>query len=317
MFKRQAAHMPVFLFIVMIITLTFNSSLDYVAHTDSTKEGQIHKISDYEVYPGGKGINVSQILNELDVANEAWGYVAGVTGNSIEALLDEKKVNHNFIHLKEGITRINVKLRSDKEESVVETDFNGVGPVISDSEIKEMMGMLNTLTKDDILIISGSIPASISEEVFNEMLEVVSKKDVKLVADVTGKYLKVALKHKPFLIKPNEDEVNEFLNIKIENGNVKDAAKKLKEMGAVNVLISLGENGAYLLAEAGEFSMLPPRGKVVNTVGAGDSMVAGFVAGYLKEEDFNEALKLAICAGSATAFSKGLATKEDIKGLFI
>ena len=119
------------------------------------------------------------------------------------------------------------------------------------------------------------------------------------------------------MIKPNEDEVNEFLNIKIENGNVKDAAKKLKEMGAVNVLISLGENGAYLLAEAGEFSMLPPRGKVVNTVGAGDSMVAGFVAGYLKEEDFNEALKLAICAGSATAFSKGLATKEDIKGLFI
>ncbi len=333
----------------MIYTLTFNPSLDYVAYADDLAEGAIHKISDYELFPGGKGINVSQVLKELNVASVAWGFTAGVTGESLKKLLDEKGINYDFIDLPDGLTRINVKLRRhiNKIENelaqiqdcigndTTETDFNGTGLIITNEVISELKEKITKLSKDDMLVISGSVPSSVLPETFAEVLDEVDKTGAKLVVDLTGDYLEVALKHKPFLVKPNEEELKDFLsNIHKNLTNIRDngldmMAEQLKNMGAVNVLVSLGEKGAFLLTEEGErFDMKPPVGEVVNTVGAGDSMVAGFIAGMCKfksgislecdsatTQNYEQVLKLAVCSGSASAFSKGLAKKETIERL--
>lgn len=298
----------------MIYTLTFNASLDYLAFTDSVEAGSIHKITEYELYPGGKGINVSQVLNNLGVANTALGYVAGVTGDSLCKLLDEREINYDFIKLSQGMTRINVKMRHEKTE----TDFNAVGPCVSLSEIDEMIEKLASLDEQDILIISGSFSKGIGEQEFERILEVINKKNIMLVADVTGVYLHSALKYKPFLVKPNEYEAAALLGYEIDSVELaKKAAKDIASMGAANVLISLGEKGAVLRTSQDEDYYMPsPKGDAVNTVGAGDSMVAGFVAGYSKDGDFKEALKMAVCSGAASAFSKGLATKSEVMRLY-
>ena len=328
----------------MIYTLTFNPSLDYIAYTDDLAEGKIHKISDYELFPGGKGINVSQVLSELGLESVAWGFVAGVTGESLKKLLDDKHIACDFIEMPEGLTRINVKLRhcatkKDISSAVTETDFNGVGLNISEGAIEELTDKIKTLSAEDVLAVSGSIPSSVSLETFNNILDILDNTGAKLIADITGDYLEIALRHTPFLVKPNEEELKEFYknrhrlltklvdNGLVENYSIEDMAGYLKEMGAENVLVSLGENGAFLMTKEGDnYKMEPPHGKVVNTVGAGDSMVAGFIAGVYRngifdianEDDkcsYTEALRLAVCAGSASAFSKGLATNELIERL--
>lgn len=298
----------------MIYTLTLNASLDYLAFTDSVNPGEIHKINEYELYPGGKGINVSQVLSSLGIDNVALGYVAGVTGESLCQLLEEKSIKQDFIKLSHGMTRINVKMRHED----IETDFNAVGPLVDSDEIEQLIKKLLYLNEDDILIISGSFPKGIGEQEFEKILDVIVERKIRLVADVTGDYLHSALKRKPFLVKPNEFEAAKLLGYAIDS--VEQAGKAttdIASLGAMNVLISLGEKGAVLRTSRGEVIYMPSlQGEAVNTVGAGDSMVAGFVAGYCQSEDFEHALKMAVSAGAATAFSKGLATGSEIMRLF-
>lgn len=298
----------------MIYTLTLNASLDYLAFTDSVEAGSIHKISEYELYPGGKGINVSQILNSLFVDNIALGYVAGVTGDALCKLLDERKINHKFIKLSQGMTRINVKMR----DGLTETDFNAVGPYVDCAKLDKLIEELGKLGEGDTIVVSGSFSKGIGVQEFERILETVNRKKVRLVADVTGDYLHTSLKHRPFLVKPNESEAAAILGYTIDSvETAKNAAREIAAMGADNVLISLGEKGAVLhTSENEDFYMPSPKGDAVNTVGAGDSMVAGFVAKYSQSEDFGLALRMAVCAGAATAFSKGLATNEEIMRLF-
>jgi len=301
----------------MIYTLTFNASLDYYANADSVEPGAIHKISEYKLLPGGKGINVSQVLKEMGVNSVAWSFVAGATGKALSEMLDKMEISHDLIELKQGMTRINVKLKSFNDGSLCETDFNGTGPVIEQDEIDILKEKISGLTKNDMVVISGSIPSSVTQYVFEEVLEQIKKAGADFVADVTGEYLRTALKYKPFLVKPNEDEINEFLDRKIGSfEDAKESGLKLAAMGATNALISMGEKGAVLCTGDGEsFAMKAPEGQVVSTIGAGDSMVAGFIAGQAKQFDVQESLKMGICAGSATAFSAGLANGTEIMRL--
>ncbi len=302
----------------MVYTVTLNTSLDYLAYTDGTEEGKIHKITDYELMPGGKGINVSQVLNSLDIPNEALGFVAGTTGECLISLLEEIGVQHRLIRLKNGITRINVKLRKSTDAGISETDFNGTGPFITKEELNIFKEMFKDMTQNDYIIISGSVPGSISMENFDEILCAVNSTGAKLIVDISGAYLRQAIAHKPFLIKPNEDEIRDVLGIQLESEeDVNAAADSLLAMGAENVLISLGEKGACFASKTGErYRMQSASGELVNTVGAGDSMLAGFVAEYLKNGDYESAVRMSVCAGSAAAFSKGLATKDKIKVIF-
>jgi len=301
----------------MIYTLTFNPSLDYVAQADSVEPGAIHKLTEYSLFPGGKGINVSQILHNLGIDSVAWGFVAGTTGRSLLEMLEDINIETDFIWLNEGMTRINVKLRSEGLSGICETDYNGMGVAISQDKIMELMSKIETLKGGDIVVISGSIPASVSSDLFREILEKIRATGAMFVADVTGEYLKTALECKAFAVKPNEEELSDFFKKDISSPEEAMAAGDLLiGMGAENALISMGDKGAVLCVQNGEhLTMQPPRGVVVNTVGAGDSMVAGFIAGIVSGSSMQEALKLGVCAGSATAFCKGLAQGNDIKRL--
>lgn len=300
----------------MIYTLTLNASLDYVVHVDELVTGKIHKSSQYSIFPGGKGINVSQVLCNLGVESTILGFVAGHTGNCLEAMLKEMNLKTELTHLSGGITRVNVKTRSHNKAdgTVVETDINGAGPVVSKQELGQLNSVLSCVSQDDYVIVSGSVPPSISSQEFDEMLGTVADRGAKLVVDCTGEYLLTALKHKPFLVKPNEEELRELFDD--EEENVEKLGFRLVKMGACNVLISLGASGAVLCTEGEEvIRMNAPKGTVVNTVGAGDSMVAGFIAGYLQTGNKKTAVMKGICAGSATAFSEGLAVGSDIERL--
>lgn len=296
----------------MIYTVTLNPSLDYIMHLDSLKINTINRSNKEEVYPGGKGLNVSIVLNNLHVSNKALGFVAGFTGNEIARLACKYGVESDFVVLDRGTSRINVKLREKKE-----TEVNGVGPQVTPQDLKDFYQKLEPLKDGDFLVLAGSIPSGVPEDIYKQIMKSLSDKNIHFVVDTTKDLLLNVLKFKPFLIKPNRFELAEAFGVELKNEeDIITYARKLQEMGAQNVLISLGENGAILLTHDGDVISAPvPAGTALNTVGAGDSMVAGFLAGYIKTKDVKQALKLGVAAGSATAFSTWLATKDEIDEL--
>ncbi len=293
----------------MIYTITLNPAIDYVINTDKLIIGAINRCESGHFYCGGKGINVSLVLKELGVKSIASGFIAGFTGDEIEKSLCDKEIETDFVRLENGCSRINVKIRSDEE-----TDLNTDGPKISDFDIHLLHKKLEAITDDDVLVLSGSAPQNVDDSVYAKMLSKISKTKALTVVDSTGKKLLSTLEFKPFLIKPNVNELCDTFNTKITTlHDIEKYAIKLQSLGARNVLVSMGDKGSVLFTETKQVIMQSaPNGTPVNTVGAGDSMVAGFIAGYLKYGDYKAALKLATACGSATAFSEGLCTKNEI-----
>ena len=291
----------------MIYTVTFNPALDYIVFLDDMKLGDINRATRESIFYGGKGITVSTILNTLGLETTALGFVAGFTGKAIEEGLASLGIHTDFIHLPEGNSRINVKVKHGDE-----TEINGQGPVITDEAIEALFAKLDTLTEDDILVLAGSIPNTLPEDIYEKILARLEEKRIRIAVDATKDLLLNVLKYHPFLIKPNNHELGEmFHTVCKTKDDIEHYAKELQKMGARNVLISMAGDGAILITEEGEtIQMGTPKGKVINSVGAGDSMVAGFLAGYLKNGSYEEALKTGTAAGSATAFSEGLASLE-------
>ena len=293
----------------MIYTVTFNPAIDYVVKVPDLKLGSVNRTETDDVQLGGKGINVSVILNNLGVKNIALGFVAGFTGEKIKNALEKEGVKTDFIELNKGLTRINVKIKADEE-----TEINGTGPDIPQSAVDELFEKLSALKNGDILILAGSIPKSMPDDIYEKIMERLSDKGIQFVVDATKDLLCNVLRYKPFLVKPNNFELEEIFNVKLDTDNdITTYAKKLQEKGARNVLVSMGGKGAILIDENGkDYKMDAVKGNVKNTVGAGDSMVAGFVAGFIEKNDYSYALKLGSASGSATAFSLNLATKQEI-----
>lgn len=296
----------------MIYTVTFNPAIDYVVRMDEIIPGAVNRTRGEEVFYGGKGINVSVVMRNMGVENTALGFIAGFTGDAIEKYLTKLGIKTDFIKLNAGISRINVKIKAGEE-----TEINGQGPEISDEAIGALMDKIDGLSAGDTLILAGSVPKSLPDDIYERIMSRLDGKGVEIVVDATGNLLVNVLKYRPFLIKPNNHELSEIfgIEIKTEDELIK-YAKKLQDMGAKNVLISRAGDGAILVPEKGEpLKSGAPKGKVVNSVGSGDSMVAGFVMGYMKSGDYGEALKLGTACGSATAFSPGLAEKELVEEL--
>ena len=296
----------------MIYTVTFNPSLDYIVSVDDFTCGIVNRTTDEIIFPGGKGINVSMVLKNLGFENTALGFLAGFTGKRIQELLEEKGVRTDFISVENGISRINVKLRSNEE-----TEINGQGPVITEEAQQALFEQLDALKKEDILVLAGSIPNTLPSDIYERILEHLQGRGIHFVVDATKELLLKVLKYHPFLIKPNNHELGEMFGVTLKTRDeIVTYAKKLQEMGAENVLVSMAGDGAILLTEDGIiYKAKPPKGKVLNSVGAGDSMVAGFLTGYLNTGEYEKAFRLGVVTGSATAFQYWLATKEDIVAL--
>ena len=296
----------------MSYTVTLNPAIDYVGHLDKLVNGITNRTTGEEYYFGGKGINVSHVLAELDLDSTALGFVAGFTGEAIEKGTRHPRITTDFIHLKEGISRINVKIKSEEE-----TEINGQGPHIGDEALAAFMDKTDGIRDGDTLILSGSIPKTMPDDVYERILERVKDRSIRIVVDATKKLLVNSLKYRPFLIKPNRQEISEIFGAEVKDEQTTlFYARKLQEMGAKNVLVSLGGDGAMLLDETGAVHKEGVmKGKVLNTVGSGDSMVAGFVAGCIKNNDYAYALRLGSACGNATAFLDGLATREKIDEL--
>lgn len=295
----------------MIYTVTFNPAIDYIVHTGTMQVGQVNRSQGEELYFGGKGINVSFVLHELGLPSKALGFVAGFTGAAIEAGIQEQGIATDFVHLDSGFSRINVKIKSGEE-----TELNGQGPNISEAAVAELFEKLNQLQDGDILILAGSIPNTMSADSYEKILAHLSDKNIKVVVDATKDLLLKVLPYHPFLIKPNNHELGELFGVTLHSiEEIAIYAKKLQEMGAQNVLISMAGDGALLIDETGKQHVCGVcKGTVKNSVGAGDSMVAGFVAGSM-HGDYEAALKLGTAAGGATAFSEGLAQRAEIERL--
>lgn len=293
----------------MIYTITFNPALDYIVRVNDLKLGEVNRTNFEEVYAGGKGINVSIVLNNLEIDNIALGYIAGFTGDEIEKRVKSFGCKTDFIKLENGMSRINIKLKS-KEES----EINGQGPDINDADLNKLYEKLDSLKEGDILVLAGSIPSTLPKNIYEMIMGRLENKGIKFIVDATGDLLLRVLKYKPFLVKPNHHELGELFNTKLNNEEeIVLHAKKLKDMGARNVLISMAGDGAIFINENGEVKRSSvPKGKLINSVGAGDSMVAGFIAGYLNSNSLGEAFKMGVATGSASAFSEGLATKEKV-----
>lgn len=295
----------------MIYTVTFNPSLDYVVQVDDFAVGEINRTRTESIYPGGKGINVSLVLQNLGLSSVALGFTAGFSGAEIERLLQEAGCRCDFIAAKAGYSRINTKIISGAE-----TALNGQGPQLSEAELAALFNKLRRLTQDDVLVLAGSIPASLPDNIYEQILELLQPVGTRVVVDATGDLLLKVLKYRPFLIKPNHEELGEFFGRGplLTEEEILAAAQKLQQQGARNVLVSRGANGALLLDENGKLhKQASPKGTLVNSVGAGDSMVAGFLAGYLQTQDYDAALRLGVAAGSASAFKAWLATREDVE----
>lgn len=297
----------------MIYTVTFNPSIDYIVSVENFKLGLVNRTSKELVYPGGKGINVSLVLKNLGMENTALGFVAGFTGTKIEEALKEWGCFTDFIPVKAGMSRINVKLRAQEE-----TEINGQGPELSKEDLEKLYEKLTALCDGDILVLAGSIPSSLPASIYEDIMAELQKKDIRIAVDATGDLLVNVLKYKPFLIKPNNHELEEIFQVKLHDKEaVISYARKLKEMGARNVLVSMAGDGAVLVAEDGQIlTSEAPKGTVVNSVGAGDSMVAGFITGYLEKKDYAHAFYTGIAAGSASAFSERLATREEVRKIY-
>ncbi|MBE6054260.1 MAG: 1-phosphofructokinase [Clostridium sartagoforme] len=293
----------------MIYTITFNPALDYIVRVEDFKLGEVNRTSYEEIYAGGKGINVSIVLNNLNVENIALGFIAGFTGEEIENKVKSMGCKTDFIKLNSGMSRINVKLKSNEE-----SEINGQGPDINDDELEKLYKKIDLLKEGDVLVLAGSIPNTLPENIYEIIMEKLENKEVKIIVDATKELLLNVLKYKPFLIKPNHHELGELFNTKINNEDeIILYAKKLKEMGARNVLISMAGDGAIFITEDNRvIKSKVPKGTLVNSVGAGDSMVGGFIAGYLNEGNLEEAFKMGVATGSASAFSEGLATRDKV-----
>ncbi|MDD6481465.1 MAG: 1-phosphofructokinase [Lachnospiraceae bacterium] len=296
----------------MIYTVTFNPSLDYVLTVKDFTVGVVNRTSHERLFPGGKGINVSMVLKNLGCESTALGYVAGFTGKEIVRLLNEKEIHTDFIALEEGMSRINVKLKAEKE-----TEINATGPCITEKDTDRLYKKLNKLNPGDILVLAGSIPGSMPDSIYSDIMEYLKDRQLQIVVDATGELLMKVLSYHPFLIKPNHHELEEIFGKKITNRQeAVQYAKILQEKGAKNVLVSMAGEGAVLVTETGEeYQAKAPAGQVINSVGAGDSMVAGFLYGYSKNKDYKEAFRYGLCTGSASAFSEELAQKRDVEAL--
>lgn len=292
----------------MIYTVTFNPAVDLVVYTDQIEKGSVNRLKDERIYFGGKGVNVSLVLHELGIASRALGFTAGFTGETIEKSIAQRGVETDFVHLDSGFSRINVKIKSGAE-----TELNAQGPEIPADKLGELFGKIDKLSDGDTIVLAGSVPSTLPADIYEKILQCLSGKRVRAVVDASKELLLNVLKYKPFLVKPNHIELGEMFGVSVET--IDDAvkyAKKLKEMGALNVLVSMAENGAALVDESGNTHICGVcSGTAVNSVGAGDSMLAGFIAGY-DEGGCEYALKLGTAAGGATAFSEGLASREKI-----
>ena len=297
----------------MIYTVTFNPAIDYVVRLDKPLEvGAVNRANGEDCVLGGKGINVSGVLAQLDCPSVALGFVAGETGAWLERGLAAQGLKTDFIHLEQGMTRINVKIKAGQE-----TELNGAGPDIPESAVQQLEAQLDTLGEDDILILAGSIPKSLSQNTYERLLARLDGKGVRCVVDATRDLLVNVLPYRPFFIKPNNHELGEIVGRELTSDEeIIAAARSLQEKGARNVLVSMAGDGALLVDEQGQTHRIGcPKGKVVNSVGAGDSMVAGFVAGWMQTKSYAFALRLGTACGSATAFSLGLATRKKIDEL--
>lgn len=297
----------------MIYTVTFNPSLDYIVSMNGFEMGMTNRTTGEQMFPGGKGINVSIVLGNLGIENTALGFTAGFTGEQIEREVYKMGLHTDFIRIENGFSRINVKLKDYDG-----TEINGMGPKIEQVHVNALFGKLDQLRAGDVLVLAGSIPKSLPDSIYSDILERLQDKGVLSVVDATKDLLLNVLQYRPFLIKPNNHELGEIFDVTLNTReDVVPYAKKLQEKGARNVLVSMSGQGAVLVDETGTVHMLAaPKGKLVNAVGAGDSMVAGFVAGWTQKQDYDYAFRMGISAGSASAFSELLATREEMERIF-
>lgn len=296
----------------MIYTVTFNPALDYIVRLDSFTAGEINRMQYEQIMPGGKGINVSIVLNNLGIENRALGFIAGFTGKEIEHQLTATGCKSDFIELPDGNSRINVKIKADKE-----TEINGQGPNIPPEFLERLLKKMDELQEDDILVLAGSIPSTLPDDIYQRILKRLDGKGIRVVVDATCNLLLNVLKYKPFLIKPNNHELGEMFGVILKSDEeIILHAKKLQDRGAQNVLISMAGDGAILLtADGSVFRCAAPKGQLVNSVGAGDSMVAGFLTGYIESHNFLKAFHMGVATGSSSAFSENLATRAEVEAL--
>jgi 1-phosphofructokinase len=294
----------------MIYTITFNPAIDYIIQVNDFKPGIINKVeSDYK-YPGGKGINVSRVLNNLNVKSIALGFLGGFTGAFIKECLMSEGVATDFIDVK-GDTRINIKMKSQEE-----TEINGAGPSIEEKDLEKLFGKIESLNSEDFLVLSGNVQKSLPIDIYAQIQRKCTANNVKVVVDTTGEALLCTLKYNPFLIKPNNHELAELFNVEVDTKEeIIHYAKELLKMGAQNVIVSMAAEGALLISKEGVFHASAPKGTVQNSVGAGDSLIGGFLANYSKSCNVIEAFRCGAASGSATAFSLDLCKKEDVEAL--
>lgn len=297
----------------MIYTVTFNPSLDYIVTVEDFKLGMVNRTCEEIMFPGGKGINVSIVLKNLGMDSTILGFTAGFTGKEIQRRITEMGCKEDLIPISNGLSRINLKLRSNEE-----SEINGMGPVIDEEAINALYKKLDLLKEGDVLVLAGSIPSSMPETMYRDIMKFLENKGVMIAVDATRDLLVNVLPYHPFVIKPNNHELGEIFHVTLkEKDDVIVYAKKLQEQGARNVLVSMAGDGAVLVAEDGSvYTSEAPKGKVINSVGAGDSMVAGFLYGYLTSHDYKTAFKMGISSGSASAFSENLATREEVDTIF-
>jgi 1-phosphofructokinase len=294
----------------MIYTLTLNPSVDYIVKLESFQQGDLNRTSNEAKFPGGKGINVSRVLKQLGVSSKALGFIGGFTGEYIENYLRNEEIETNFVKVKED-TRINIKLKTEQE-----TEINAKGPSITDEEYQQLLDKISRLTAKDTLVLAGSIPSTLPETTYEELVRFCKGNGTDFVVDAEGDLLKKVLAYQPFLIKPNHHELGELFDTTISScEEVIPYGKKLIEMGAQNIIVSLADKGAVFINQNAAYIAEVPKGTVKNSVGAGDSMVAGFLAQYQKTINVKEAFQYSVAAGSATAFSLGLCTEEEIEEL--
>lgn len=296
----------------VIYTVTFNPSLDYIVSVKDFRPGMTNRTSSELMLAGGKGINVSIVLGNLGIKSTALGFIAGFTGDEIVRRLHNSGINSEFIKINDGISRINIKLKS-----IDGTEINGQGPHIDSSHIEQLMNRLRRLESGDILVLAGSIPAGISDNIYKDIMDMLKDKGVQIVVDATSRLLTNVLEYKPFFIKPNQHELGDIFNVTLNTQEeVIPYALELKKMGAVNVCVSMGGKGAILVADDGNvYKAKAPDGILKNSVGAGDSLVAGFLSGWIEKKDYEYAFRKGVATGSASAFSERLATNGEVNDL--
>ncbi|MCY6957297.1 1-phosphofructokinase [Clostridium brassicae] len=294
----------------MIYTVTFNPSIDYYVKVEDFKLGEVNRCKSNYKYPGGKGINVSRVLKKLGSSSVALGFVGGFTGEYISQCLNNEGINIDFIKINED-TRINVKIKGNEE-----TEINGEGPKITKEQLDELLKKIDKLTSEDFLVLAGNVQNSVDRSIYADIQERCLKNNVKVIVDTTGEALKLTLKNRPLLIKPNNHELGEIFNIDIKTEDeIIKYAEELLKLGAQNVIVSMGKKGARLVSKDGVYSSSAPKGELINSVGAGDSLIAGFISEYSRNFNIIEAFRVGIASGSATAFSQDLCTKEKVEEL--